>query len=342
LQASGRATIDWISKKSAGLKPHRATRKIVVLGAGVQGTVFGVRLAEDGNDVTLIARPGRAQQLRQFGAMIQNIDTSEAKTLFLPILENLPSDLSADLCLVTVRREQLAAVLPDLARATGIRRIVLLVNHADGSTGIFSLLGRHRAVLAFPGLAGSLECGITRYSYLPQQATVVDSDALDVVSLFRHAGFRVTEVRDMDAWLCRHAVFITAIAGALYENDCDPGRLSENRKAVRGMILAVREGWVAMDSRGAPPAPFALRMILCWVPLYFSVRYWSRLLASSRGDLYFAQHARHAAQEMMSLGNDVRTFTSASQAPRLYRLLDVIDRWRPQSNPRQGHGRSSS
>ena len=33
---------------------HKSMKKIVVLGAGVQGTVFGVRLAQRGNEVTLI------------------------------------------------------------------------------------------------------------------------------------------------------------------------------------------------------------------------------------------------------------------------------------------------
>ena len=92
---------------------HKSIKKIVVLGAGVQGTVFGVRLAQRGNEVTLIARPDRAQELRQFGATIQNADTSETCTISLPVMERLASDCSADSCLVTVRREQIAAVLPD-------------------------------------------------------------------------------------------------------------------------------------------------------------------------------------------------------------------------------------
>src|ERR1700729_1079733 len=102
-------------------------KEIVVLGAGVQGTVFGVRLAQKGHNVTLIARPDRARQLRQVGAAIENLETSETTTTFLPVLESLPPTCAADLCLVTVRREQIAAVLPDLARATAIRRIVFLV-----------------------------------------------------------------------------------------------------------------------------------------------------------------------------------------------------------------------
>ena len=137
------------------------------------------------------------------------------------------------------------------------------------------------------------------------------------------------EVTDMDAWLRRHAVFMTAIAGALYLNGCDARRLARNREAVRAFILAVREGWAALNAMGVPSAPFALRTILCWVPLRFSVSYWCKLLASSRGDTYFAAHARHAPTEMASLAADVRTFASELQAPGLYKLLGAIDGWQP-------------
>ena len=165
-----------------------------------------------------------------------------------------------------------------------------------------------------------------RYVEIPQQATSLESTAPDIAWLFRQAAFRVDEVENMDAWLRRHAVFITAIVGSLYRHRCDAARLAQNREQVRQFILAVREGWAALDSKGEPAAPFALRTIICWVPLRFSVTYWCRLLASSRGDLYFAQHARHAPAEMASLATDVRTFTSEREAPRLYKLLGAIDR----------------
>jgi 2-dehydropantoate 2-reductase len=46
--------------------------KIVVLGAGVQGTLYGVRLARRGHDVTFVARGIRAAELRGRGAAIHD------------------------------------------------------------------------------------------------------------------------------------------------------------------------------------------------------------------------------------------------------------------------------
>jgi hypothetical protein len=250
----------------------------------------------------------------------------------LPILERLPYDFAADMCLVAVRREQIDTVLPDLVHATEIPRIVFLVNHANGSDQLLTLLGRSRTVIAFPGIAGDRRGAIIRFLDVPQQHTAVQESAQDVVSLFREAGFPVDSVRDMDAWLHRHAVFITSMVGALYENDCDALRLARNLEVVRRFIVAVREGWTALDCKGMVPAPFALRAILCWVPLRLSTRYWSHLLASPCGDIYFARHARHAPAEMAALADDVRNFLCDAEAPGLLRLLASIDAWQKKFN----------
>lgn len=307
--------------------------KIFVLGAGVQGTVFGVRLAQRGHQVTLAARAARMENLRAFGARVHNEQTSVAATVLMPVVAGLPSDCSADLCLVTVRREQLDSVLPSLTHAKEIGKFVFLVNHGNGSQDMFRLLGKDRVVLAFPGIAGSIEDGVVRYVEIPQQPTVVESNAVGIVSIFRDAGLSVNRVRNMDAWLQRHAVFITAIAGVLYENDCNPQVLAKDTRAVRRFIHGVREGWHALDRMNVAPAPLALRTILCWVPLRFSVDYWCKLLNSTQGDLYFARHARHASREMAALASDVRAFANAREMPVLNELLNSIDRYADLSGP---------
>lgn len=298
--------------------------KIVVVGAGVQGTVFAVRLATHDHQVTLVSRPDRARELNQQGATIQDTETMQITTRFLPVLDRLPADFAADLCLVTVRREQIESVLPDLARATAIPRMVFLGNYANVSGKLLALIGPRRTVLAFPGVAGYRDGGIIRYCEIPQQHTAVEESAQDVAACFEQAGFRVDRVRNMHAWLHRHSVFITAMAGALYENGCDASRLAHNGESIGRFIKAVREGWAALDCRAVGPAPFALRTIMCWVPLPLSARYWSRLLIA-RGDLYFARHTRHAPAEMASLAEDVRSFLGDRKAPALRALLRSMD-----------------
>jgi 2-dehydropantoate 2-reductase len=297
----------------------------IVLGAGLQGTVLGVRLARACHDVTLVARGVRAAELRERGAAIECVLTGRVDALKLPVIDQLQPNSSADLCFVTVRREQLEEVLPDCAAALGVARFVIMVNHANGSDRLFGALGRERVVLGFPGAAGGIENGVARFVDIPEQATVIEATSPDVAAFLKGAGFRVSLVHDMDSWLQRHAVFVTAICGALYATGVDARRLAAERGLVRELVLAVRDGWAALDSLGIAPAPPALRAIFCWLPTPFGVTYWQRLLRSPRGEQYFAIHARHAAREMARLADDVRAlfpFTARSRLRSLYAAID--------------------
>ncbi len=260
---------------------------IVVLGAGVQGTLYGVRLASAGHAVTLIARGQRAAELRAQGALIEHVLSGEREVTQLFVTAELDARVRADICLVTVRREQLDSVLPALAAARGIARVVFFVNHACGSQLLIDALGRGRTVLGFPGAAGSIEDGIDRYVEVAEQPTVIEAAAPDIVTLFRGAGFRVKAVRDMDSWLRRHAVLVTAACGALYEVGGDAPRLASDRAVLRTFVRAVREGWAALDRLGVAPPPLALRAIFRWVPLPLAARYWMRLRAGVRFRLGF-------------------------------------------------------
>ena len=80
----------------------------------MQGTLYGVRLASVGHAVTMIARGRRAAELRSSGAIIENAVTAARQMIRLPVLEGLDASVHADLCLVTVRREQLDDVLVEV------------------------------------------------------------------------------------------------------------------------------------------------------------------------------------------------------------------------------------
>ncbi|MDQ2733964.1 MAG: hypothetical protein M3Y55_03000 [Pseudomonadota bacterium] len=141
--------------------------RIVVLGAGVQGTLYGVRLALRGHDVTFVVRGGRGAELRDQGAVIRDALTSRSDIVNLPVMERLTANTVADICLVAVRREQIDSALPDLVAAKGVARFLIMVNHANGSEALYAALGRQRVILGFPGAAGGIEMAWTVTSRLP-------------------------------------------------------------------------------------------------------------------------------------------------------------------------------
>jgi 2-dehydropantoate 2-reductase len=298
---------------------------ILVFGAGMQGTLYGVRLARAGHSVTLVARGRRAAELRDRGAIIENALSGEREMIKLPVADKLAQCPPADLCFITVRREQLDSASSAIAMAPNIDRIVVMVNHACGSDKLFAGARHERTVLGFPGAAGSIENGVDRYVDVTQQPTVVDASCPDIAKVLQSAGFGVALIHDVDSWLRRHAVFVTAVSGALYEVGVDARRLAADSTRIRRMITAIREAWSAMDRLGVAQAPLALRAIFQWVPLPFAVIYWRRLLASPRGEYYFASHARRASTEMAALAADVRALLNHEPIPELSQLFAVID-----------------
>jgi 2-dehydropantoate 2-reductase len=296
--------------------------RIVVFGAGVQGTLFAVRLSLGGHEVSLVTRGSRAAQLARCGAIIEDIGSGRRWHAELPTSEELEHDCPAELCLVTVRREQLESVLP-IFEATQIPRFVFLVNHANGSEFLYEALGRKRVVSAFPGFSGGIESNVDRFVEIWEQPTAVEASAPDIIALFRAAGMRVRSVKDMDAWLQRHAVFITAISGAVCAAGCDAGKLARDKDAIKAFILAVTEGWRELDRRQIGSAPIALRAIFEWSPLDIATAYWSRLLAS-RGDDYFARHVRRSAVEMQALGADILNLIGQAPVPNLRHSYEAI------------------
>jgi ketopantoate reductase len=132
------------------------------VGAGLRGTHYGVRLAPAGHDVTLIARGRCTEELRNRGAVIEHALTGERESRWLPVAAVLSTDVRADLCLITVRREQLAGALAEVPEVRGISRALVTVNYAGRASELFAHLERSRLVFGFPGAAGSIANGVDR------------------------------------------------------------------------------------------------------------------------------------------------------------------------------------
>jgi 2-dehydropantoate 2-reductase len=131
----------------------------------------------------------------------------------------------------------------------------------------------------------------------------------------------------MDAWLKTHAVFVTAVCGALYWAGADNYELARSSEIMVLFIKGVREGLRSLRALGLPPAPLNLRAIFDWMPRCIAIGYWRRLFDSERGKYYFAEHARVAWAEMKMLSDEVRVLPGmgASLAPSFDLLCGAID-----------------
>jgi 2-dehydropantoate 2-reductase len=105
--------------------------RFIVLGAGAVGGVVGGRLAQHGQDVILIARRSQCEAIREHGLRIETPDG--ATVIHVPVVEH-PSDIRwrpDDVVLLTVKTQDTARALEDLAAAAPDISIVCMQNGVE-------------------------------------------------------------------------------------------------------------------------------------------------------------------------------------------------------------------
>jgi 2-dehydropantoate 2-reductase len=308
--------------------------KILVYGAGVIGTLYAARLQEGGHRVTVVARGQRLADIRRYGLALEDIVGNGRSTTQVDTTERLGPNDQYDMALITVRRDQVASVVPELTANHRLPTLIFMLNNPTGSSDLAQALGRDPVLLGFPGAGGTRDGHLVRYAMIAQQPTTLGE--LDgrrtarlrkLVETFRQSGFRTTTSRDMDAWLKAHAFFVTAVSGAIYMAGGDCHQLSEDKATVVLMAKGVREGYSMVRALGLNVAPFALKVLFTWLPPAFAIYYWRRFFASKMADCVFGRHARSASRVMRELANDCRALLQKSgiEAPALRQLYRAID-----------------
>ena len=124
------------------------SKRILIFGVGVIGSVYAVRLAEAGNDVTVLARGRRLAALHSGGLRIRNLFLDEGEeTAEIKVADTLAPGTEFDAVLVTVRSGQVMDVLTRLQQEK-------ITARAIENDDIRSYLLYH-AALVFP-LAGAM------------------------------------------------------------------------------------------------------------------------------------------------------------------------------------------
>lgn len=196
--------------------------KILVYGAGVQGSVYAARLIQAGHDVSVLARGVRLKQIRDHGLVLRELTRGVETSTPAHVVERLDAEDRYDLVIVSVRRDQLQDVLAELAANHHVPTFLFLLNNATGFDHISHLLGRSRVLAGFPTVGGSRLDHVIHYVLISQQPTTLGeldgalTERLKTIrQVLQQAGFPVAISGNIDAWLKTHVVFIIAIAGAL-------------------------------------------------------------------------------------------------------------------------------
>ena len=202
--------------------------------------------------------------------------------------------------LVPVRSEQLTSMLPILI-GTSERSYVLFFGNTIGKQDYLTSALGERALFGFPAAGGVRDGTVIRYTLIRQQKTMLGEAVsttgprLCSVSLkvLEHTQYTRISV-DINGWMYAHTAFVVPIGFALYRFGTDVGRLGADVGTMRSMVQATREAFRALVASGNREIPTNLRILYLRLPTAFVVRYWQRVMASPRGELWFAADSRAA------------------------------------------------
>jgi 2-dehydropantoate 2-reductase len=286
--------------------------RFIVIGAGVLGSLYAGRLAVSGQDVTLLARGARLAELRRAPLRLVDEAANTSITVQMPVVASIDPADEFDIGVVMVRADQVAELLPQLAASRGVKSFVFMHNRAAGSAALAAAVGPERVLLGFPGASGRRAGNTVYYRLIPEQATTLGSlnatpsqPLRDCAAAFEQAGFKITFSHRMEDWLKTHAIFVTAIAGAIYQADGIALRLSKRPDVLRLMVQGIKEGFRGLTAQTIAIEPRKLAVLFAF-PSVIPQLYWRRYLARPAAELFFAEHARAAPGEMLALIEELR------------------------------------
>lgn len=288
--------------------------KILVIGAGVLGSLFAARLKNIGEDVTLLARGKRLEEIRFHGVLLADSIGEHISITHLQATDSLGPDDVYDLIIVAVRKNQLDSVLPMLVKNQASPNILFMVNNAAGADSIAQVVGRSRVILGFPGAGGVRGRLIVRYTILSpliQPTTLGELDGqttprlATIAAMFRRAGFPTVTSTNIDAWMKTHAALVSPIANAVYLAGGDNFRLGRTQDGLVLMVRAIRENFAALEKLGVPITPWKFRLVK-WTPEPVLVMLMRLAMPTRWAETVITAHANAARDEMAVIATEVK------------------------------------
>ncbi len=294
--------------------------RILVVGAGVNGSVCAVELHRAGFNVTVLARSQRYTDLMERGIEIENPLNGVRTVTRVPVIDHLaPGDLY-DYVLVVVRKNQVRELMPVLVQNQS-PCVVFMVNTALGPEEWISELGADRAMLGFVFAGGRREGSLVRamrakYGSSPfgEAGGAVTPRLTRLLDVLNSAGLKANVERHMPDWLACHAAMVAPFAMLLLKHGCDNYAMARSKSDLRLLAESVPEVQAVLRANGRRIVPRALAVIGA-LPRFAHVALFRALFPSRFAEIGGAWHCSQAPDEMNQLARELKELVERSGLP---------------------------
>jgi 2-dehydropantoate 2-reductase len=284
--------------------------RILVIGAGVNGSIVASNFFTAGIDVTVLAREKRLREIENDGIVIENPFSKKRVITKVPVTGQLLPDDRYDFILVVVRKNQALDLLPLLTQNCS-PNIVFMGNNLSGPAEFIKALGAERVMMGSVYGAGRRDGSLIRA--MAFKSAVAPFGEVDgsitprlkqLGSIFRLAGFKVEFSKNIVDFQATHGAGVAIIGALTMKNGNSASSLAHSKEDLKLFIEGRREGQRVLRALGHEIIPWS-EPIITRLPVFLQVIGMQLLLRSKFAEVGLAWHVSQAPDEIIQLGTEL-------------------------------------
>jgi 2-dehydropantoate 2-reductase len=294
--------------------------RILIIGAGVNGSAVASGLFTGGVDVTVLARGRRLEELQAEGIVIENPFNHKRTITRVPLIDHLAPEDIYDFILVIVRKNQALDLLPLLSQNHS-PNIVFMGNNLVGPAEFINLLGRERVMMGAVYAAGKREGSLIRALVFKSAGSPfgeIDGSITPrlkrLASILHQGGFKVELSSNIVDAQMTHGVGVAIIAMLVLKHGGKIRQLARSSDDLKLFVAARREGQGLIRHLGHQVIPKS-EALLVKFPSFIQVIAMRLLLNSKFGEVGLEYHVSQAPDEMHQMAMELRQLVDQAGIP---------------------------
>jgi 2-dehydropantoate 2-reductase len=294
--------------------------RILVIGAGVNGSAIASGLFNGNIDVTVLARGTRYEQLREDGIIIEDPFSETRSITKVPVITSLEPQDCYDFILVVVRKNQVAELLPGLSKNKS-QNIVFMGNNLSGPDDLVRAIGRERVMMGAVYAAGKRVGNVIRAMVLKSIATpfgeidgAITPRLKQLINILHKAGFKAETSTNIVDFQTTHAAGVALIGKLVIKHGGVVKDLARSKEDLLLFINARHEAHQVLRSLGRKIIPWS-EAVIGVIPGFIQVMAFRTLLNSKLGEVGLAWHVSQAPDEIQQLAMELQTMVDQAGVP---------------------------